>query len=224
MRDIIVCSYATHRTGLLDEYESQLEAAGVDFHLCPVTLPDGINSVTARWKFEFIQRMCLVFSDYRRIVFTDAWDVLFSGTKNALRGKIPDYPLVSAERNCWPEVELADKISSGPTPWRFANAGMISGSPYRLSDWVYDALQMPELDIMEQAWLNRRLAEHSRDFYFPVDSGTELFYTVSEGEELPLKVTSRGVYNTATDACPQFFHFSGKCSSVPFRRMLRTGE
>ena len=219
MNDVIVCSYATERAGMLDEYENSLAAAGIDFHLEIVSLPQGIGSVTARWKFEFMARMAEQFSSYQRIIFTDAWDVMFIGGKEELLPKIPEHVLVSAERNCWPEADLADQFSDH-TPWRFCNAGMISGHPHAITAWVPWALGTADLDMLEQAWFNRRYADTPTPFV--LDETTSLFYTVSfdrEGGELQLKFEKP--WNSVDDTHPQFFHFAGPCSSVPFRALLR---
>jgi hypothetical protein len=222
VKDVIVCCYLTHRNGMMDEYDQQLRQAEIDtcFHI--VTLPDGINSVTARWKLEYMQEMCDRLQAYSRIVFTDAWDVLFFGTREDLLTKLPACPVVSAERNCWPEPEIAEHLIS-QTPWRFSNPGLISGGPSELLEWIDDALKTPSLDLMEQAWMNRRLA--ARDLPFALDGLTYAFYTVSaDQEDGALQIKDDQIWNSRFDTYPQFFHFSGKCPSRAFRDTLRTGE
>lgn len=222
MKDVIVVSPITERRGMLDEYEDQLAAAGIDFHLEAVQLADGINSMTARWKFGFLKRMCERFGEYSRIIFTDAWDVLFFGSKEELLEKIPALPIMSAERNCWPENDLNFKQEI-PGPWRYYNAGMVAGCPLDIFTVVSNLLHMDDLDIMEQAWMNRQLARGRTPF--SIDSRTELFYTVSfDREDGSLQTRDGKLWNLTTGTCPQFFHFSGKCSSAPFRAMLREGE
>lgn len=225
MKDLIVCSYATHRAGMLDEYESQLEAAGIDFHLEPVTLADGINSVTARWKFEYMRRMCEQFSDYSRIVLTDAWDVLFFGAKENLMKNLPECFTVSTERNCWPEEQIAAGII-GDSLWRFCNAGMIAGSPEKILSWLRFMTE-PRVNLLglgEQAWFNRLVAyDH---FSIARDLHTEVFYTVSADKERgELQVDYKGwPWNSRYNTSPQFFHFSGKCPTEPFRETMYTGK
>lgn len=221
VKDVIVVSYATHRAGLLDEYEAQLAAAGIEFHMEPVELPDGINSVTARWKFEFMRRMCERFSDYLRIVFTDAWDILFFGTKAEVIGK-PVRFMISGERNCWPEVDMEDRFTFD-SPWRFCNAGVIFGSPYGVIDWCDDALKYGDIHLLEQTWLNRHKA--ANDISIPINTSTSMSYVVSrDKEDGSLRINDGRLYNSLYGTYPQFFHFSGKCPTEPFRRMLETGE
>jgi hypothetical protein len=222
MKDVIVVSAITHRQHMIDEYEDQLAAAGIDFHLETVSLADGIGSITARWKLEFISRMCERFAHFSRIVFTDGWDVLFFGTKEEVAAKIPEHLLISAERNCWPEGHLASQFPS-LSPWRYANAGMLSGSPQRLVEWIELAMATPDLEMMEQAWFNRRIV--AGDLRITLDHTTELFYTASyDREDGALRPTAHGPWNSRFDTYPQFIHFPGPCSSVPFRAMLRTGK
>lgn len=219
MKDVIVVSYTTKRGGMLDEYEDQLAAADIDFHLEPVVLEDGIVSITAQRKLDFVIDLCKKFEDYARIVFTDAWDVLFYGSKDDLLPKIPSWPMFSAERNCWPEPDLAPKFAS-TSPWRFANAGMLTGSPAPLTVWAKAVRRIPETELMEQIWLNRRIAEER----FPgiLDETTGLFYTVScDREDGALQIRGGKPFNARYGTYPQFLHFSGRCSSTPFRAMLR---
>lgn len=219
MKDVIVVSYATHRAGLLDEYEQQLKDAQIDFHLESVELADGINSVTARWKFAFMLRMTKRFADYECIVFTDAWDVLFFGTRDDLMPKIPKVCAISAERDCWPEDDLAQQIAHHG-PWRYCNAGMMGGSTQGIMAFVNGVSPFPELDLMEQQWLNRRLVEGRCPWM--VDCATSLFYTVSQyHEDGSLQIKDGKLWNSHFNSFPQFLHFSGKCPTEPFQAMLR---
>jgi hypothetical protein len=221
--ELIVISPITRRQGFIDEYEDQLAAAEIEFYPCPIMLDDGIASITARWKINFIRSMCQRFQKYSRLVFTDGWDVLFYGSKQDLVDKLPSGVLVSAERNCWPERDLTESLKT-TSRWSYCNPGMLSGSPERLMAWTTQALRMPDLDIMEQAWFNRRADKG--DIEIIRDLTTAIFYTVSRDLEdgslehncgLPWGSVCNAKYGTY----PHFFHFSGKCPSVPFRAMLR---
>ena len=219
MSDLIVVSAITERRHMIDEYEDQLAAAGIDFHLENIVLPNGIASITARWRLMFLHRMCERFMGYDRIVFTDGWDVLFYGNKADVMAKIPARPMVSAERNCWPEPYLAGKIPA-TSPWPYVNAGMLSGSPDLILEWISGAEKTDDLGMMDQAWFNRRLA--AGDYPVNLDFNTSLFYTVSyDREDASLRLKGGELWNAFYGSYPQFFHFAGPCSSVPFRAMLR---
>lgn len=220
VNDIIVVAGCTHRDGFLDEYENQLADAGIDFHLHPLEhLPLGANSITMRRRIAYFRQMAERFSDYQTLFITDAWDVLFFGTKQELVDKAPTTFLCSAERNCYPEADLASRIH-GSTAWRYANNGMIASNPLFLLAWCDDAERVGELDILDQAWFNRRRAYG--DAFYQLDVATDLFYVVSAWlEDGALQMKDGRPWNAICETRPNFFHFSGKCPSDSFRAMLR---
>lgn len=220
MNDLIVCAGLTHRSGMLDEYERQLAAASVPFHLETLEpLPGGANSINMARRIQFVRTLALRFiNNYAKIVITDAWDVLFYGSCEELVAKVPDTLIVSAERNCYPEAEYGSRIQ-GATPWRYVNNGMMAGSPAYLLTWCNQAAQSPDLDILDQAWFNRRRAEGSD--LTPIDTRTELFYVVSATLETgDLRMKDNRPWNSSCDTYPCFFHFSGQCNPGDFRKLL----
>ena len=218
--EVIVVAGCTHREGFIDEYESQLAAADIPFHLEPIKLPGGANDFTITKRVQFLRRMAEKFSDYRFLVATDAWDVLFLGRKQELidkahRGAV----LIAAERNCYPESILASHII-GNTPWRYANAGLIAAPPDALKAWC-DAILTWNIDpdILDQAWFNRRLAKQSS--MVALDTDTTLFYVVSSNQEDgSLRSKDGRLWNSRTNQFPVFFHFSGHCSTDYVRNIV----
>lgn len=219
-KSIIVVAYATHRAGMLDEYEAQLAAADIPFHIEQASpMPQGANSITMRRRIDYMRAMCEKFIDYERIVMTDAFDVLFFGTKQELIDKVSWVPTVSAERNCYPEPSLADKFVD-VTPWRYCNNGMLSGGPDKILAFLRWAERTPDLDILDQGWFNRRMADGGMPL--AIDWYTKVFYVVSATQEDgALKMEGERPWNSKTGAFPAFFHFSGKCPDDHFRAMLR---
>lgn len=224
MNDVIVVAGATHRAGFLDEYEKQLSDAGIRFHLEPLSsLPAGANSITMRRRIEYIRSVASNFSDFARIIMTDAWDVLFIGTEDELLNKVGSCVCVSAERNCYPEPQYADaikKVSEEFDRWIYCNNGMLSGHPDHLLEFCTKAEGLGDLDILDQAWFNRRRAEDSP--LFEVDVLTDVFYVVSATQEDGMMQMKSGrPWNSLCDSFPNFFHFSGKCPDDRFRALLR---
>lgn len=219
MNDVIVVAGATHREGFIDEYEKSLNDAGVDFYLHQLEpLALGANSITMWKRINYFRAMAEKFYNYKTIFITDAWDVLFFGTKQELIDKAPELFLVSAERNCYPEAHLSS-IIQGETPWRYSNNGMIAADPHYLFNWCYAAEEIGDLDILDQAWFNRRRAEDS--ILTPLDTTTELFYVVSAWlEDGALQIKNGRPWNSRCDTYPNFLHFSGKCPSDGVRKML----
>ena len=218
MNEVIVVAGATHRAGLLDEYEAQLAAAGVPFHLEPLTLPNGVCGITALDRIQYFWRIALQFLTYQTVYITDAWDVLFFGTREELIEKAPATFLCSAERNCYPEPEMATCIH-GRTPWRYANNGMVAANTRYLLEWCQAALDTPDLSIHDQAWFNRQVAGDTG--LAPLDDRTKLFYVVSATQEDgALKAFAQRPWNRRCGTLPNFLHFSGGCSTDGVREML----
>ncbi len=81
MPELIVIAGCTERRGMLDEYERQLAAADIPFFLESLDpLPAGANSITMARRIAYVRKMARQFAAYRKIVITDAWDVLFFGS------------------------------------------------------------------------------------------------------------------------------------------------
>jgi hypothetical protein len=219
MPELIVIAGCTERRGMLDEYERQLAAVDIPFFLEALEpLPAGANSITMARRIAYVRKMARQFAAYRKIVITDAWDVLFFGSASEVAAKIPEGILVSAERNCYPEGDLGDKIQ-GTTPWRYANPGMIAGTSNSLLEWAAQAEQTADQNILDQAWFNRRRAEGSP--LVPLDETTKLFYVVSANLEAgELQMEEGRPWNGLCETFPNFFHFSGGCPTDGFRKML----
>jgi hypothetical protein len=215
MKEVIVVVHATERKFLMDEYQSQVIDAGIDFHVEPVDLPRGIATMTMRWRLDYWTRMCRKFDDYQRIVFTDAWDVLFyhDPTVN-MADKIPNM-MMSAERNCWPDDSLSD-LSPFSSPWRYPNPGMMAGRPEFIVYFCEHLYTMEGLDEMDQLWCNRH------PDILPLDFLTKLFYVASADKEDGSLTEIHGhPFNLHFQTYPSFIHFAGPCHPDPFRAMLR---
>src|SRR6185369_11459352 len=90
--------------GLLPQYRTQVEQAGIDFEVHRIPTPT--NQVGNLGEYLAGLRK-YASNGYDKMVFTDAWDVLFFGSENEVLDKIPDYGvLLGAERNCWPDEYL----------------------------------------------------------------------------------------------------------------------
>jgi hypothetical protein len=218
---VIVCSGATERKGLLQDLEKSLFSSSIPFMLYPVPpMPGGPNDMTIQRKISFIRQCADNAKGFSRVVIADAWDVLFVGTAEELEAKIPETVLISAERSCYPEPDLAGLFMK-PSKWRFCNAGLMSGSPQSLLEWCDEAEKTADQGELDQKWMNRRYCEGSP--LTPIDWETNIFYTVSQFEDGSLTVLDGKVVNIDHSTRPQFFHFSGGCSPEHFQQMLTYG-
>jgi hypothetical protein len=213
MNDVIVVTYCTHSSGTLELYKEQLKSSDIPLHIETVPLNGTretfISNVTMRWKVNLCKTILPVIKSYKTVFITDAWDVQFFGSKQELLDKSPDCVTISAERNCWPESDIAGKIN-GDTPWKYANS-QIAAPVDCLEDWLNKVEVSSELDVMEQTWFNRRLSEGSE--LVCLDSTTKLFYVVSGWlEDGTVKYKDGRLWNSLCGTVPNFVHCSGETS------------
>jgi hypothetical protein len=225
MNELIVCMSATDANGgMLPKYIQRLKKAGVEFDVEAVEGSAKIL-VTLGSRVPRVRRLAKKFSHYKRIVISDAYDVMFFGEKESVFSKIPeDCVLLSGERNCYPDITLQDWIQ-GPTQWKYANGGLMAGSPESLVRWA-DAIEAhPLFDTRrdDQAFYNNCLFQ-GRIPETKVDYGTELFYCLY-GETNELQFRNGIPENTVTGKHPQFIHANGHwpCSEVWNRFDLSIG-
>lgn len=210
MKDILVVTVCTTVRGYLPIYMRQLSGAGIEVSVNIVNDIENINAGgTTRWTMNTIREMCDKYGDYRRIIFTDAFDVMFFGTADQVISKVPDTGvLLGAERNCYPDPSLASAIP-GETPWRFCNGGLLAGTPSEFHKWTRSLESQDYYDAMglNQGVYNRSLARG--DGIVKIDSRTDLFYCLflETGEF----VFDNGYpLNTLCGTRPNFVHGNGK--------------
>lgn len=215
MPDLQVITFCTRRAGLIAQYEEQLSRAGIAFHVESLAgMQNGdFGSLGAR--LTNCRRLVEKFKDSSKIVFTDAWDVLFYGTAEEVYEKIPiDRVLIAAERNCWPDTYMAPYYP-GKSVWRFVNGGLQAGTPEQLMQWIDGVEKHPcyHPGYIDQHWMNLRLLDGS--FPIPLDTETNLFYCmVGEAGELLCK-DARPI-NSITGTRPNFIHFNSKHDPTMF--------
>lgn len=211
MEELQVVTFCTKPAGLLAQYQEQLQNAGMPLAIEPLReMPHNVGNLEFK-----IKNFREALEKYRakRIVFSDAWDVLFYGTKDEVISKIPDV-LCAAERNCWPDAYLAEYFKGG-TPWKFFNGGLMAGTRDGLLDWLERIEKHPQYQpkLIDQQWFNFRLMEC--DPIAPVDEYTRLFYCmILEQGELQFK--NGRPANTLLGTAPNFIHFNGKTDSTMF--------
>lgn len=220
MKDLLVITGASSIQKLMPTYLDQLRMADIPIHVEP--LPPYFNPNLGVLGFTISSmRKLLVQHPAEKIVITDAFDVLFYGTKEEVIAKVPEEGVImAAERNCYPEPFLSIHID-GPTPWRYVNGGMWAGTPTSLLKWcdsIEDDLTY-DPNVLGQLWFNRRLAAGTD--LVNLDYRTELFYCMfleDQGNEMQI-VNGRPT-NTLCGTHPPFLHFNGSWPSEPFRRMM----
>lgn len=224
MKDLIVTTSCTHRYGLLDILERQLDRAGINFFIGTMSgsPPSWEQTIHIERRLCEVSKMVDQFAtDYRLMAFIDSRDMLFVGTEDDVISKIPqgDRILMAADRHCWPEEKLAGDIPQQYTPWRFNNFGGIAGRIEAIGRWVSDIRVHPtyEEGVIDQAITNRILA--NPDPFFDIDYETNLFYCMhrDEGE---FDLSEQRPRNKLTGKYPNFIHFNGKSDPKEFLAWL----
>ena len=106
MNDLLVILCATKERGTMQEYLGQLKDAGIDTHVEPILDIGEANCLGGQIEGE--RRLTRKFHHYKKIIFSDAFDVTFYGSKEDVLRKIPDGVLLAAERNCWPDTSVME--------------------------------------------------------------------------------------------------------------------
>jgi hypothetical protein len=218
--DLIVLTASTvgpnhPESGTLALYLSQLEAAGID-HYCEPLSEFPANGGSLSYKIKGLRDRVVRYLHYDKLVFTDGHDMQFFGNKEDVISKIPDAGvLLGAERNCYPEPELA-KLIHNPLPHKYVNGGWLAGSPESFLAWLEAIERHPHFNpvTLDQAFFNRLLAEN--DPLIQIDDRTELVYCFfgEAGSIHDLQFDEQGLpVNTLTLTHPAWTHANGKWPS-----------
>jgi len=209
MPETIVWMTADKPQGLMLAYLDQLESAGVKVHHEAATEHKN-ELVTIGYRLYRAHRAARQYPDHK-IVISDAFDVMLFGKD--FEDKIPDdYVLLAGERNCYPDSTQSVLIE-GPTPWKFANGGLLAGTSKMLLKWA-EALQSHPLywpSLNDQAFYNSLLVR-GRIPFTAIDYSTELFYCAYQ-EKTELQFNQGVPHNTSCGTYPNFVHFSGRWPS-----------
>lgn len=218
-KDLLVVTPCSKPDLMLAEYSAQLAQAGIDHYVKP--LPDvdpshgwdvsiGLTGFASiGYRLNRLEEILDYAKDYKKLVITDAWDVLFFGDKQATLAAIPDdYVLLAAEIPYWPEEH------TGNTPWGGVNGGATAGTPASIREWIQKVrgnwdYRSGEVD---QFWLNKRVRE--RADWLHIDRNTTLFYCMSK-DTGALQFKNNRPFNTLCGTTPQFIHFQGRSHNEP---------
>lgn len=207
MKDLLVVLSYTEPRGFLPEYRTQLRNAEIDFH---EERMQGFDDSAAN-VLKLLGKVASEHSDYRWLIFSDAFDVLFYGSRQRILDyleTVPDDKVVyAAERNCWPDPTRASEFPA-PTRWRFVNGGLRVGTPEAFIAWsARVAARFPSSALKDQELLNQLVVTGDPDAPI-LDYQTELFYCLYN-ERNELKFANDKLWNTELDTFPSFLHANG---------------
>lgn len=148
-----------------------------------------------------------------KVILTDGWDVLFQGTHEELDNIITDRIIISADRGCWPDKEVATSYPTSSTPWRYVNAGGIAGESRDILELLTYGLELGEkipelLQDDQRFWTYLFLSQPER---FQLDSNCIMFSTLygAEDGDFDVDTTRGGLLNLKTHTHSQFIHANG---------------
>lgn len=210
MNDLITIMGASKVHGTMDTYCRQLKQAEIETHVFNCSdMPNQNGGGNLRYRVQIFRRLAEQFSNYKKLIISDAFDVLFMGKKEYVLSKIPtDGLLHAAEKNCYPEecqsLQIPDR-----GPWRYANGGLVCGTPQSFLAWCDEAEKHPRYDpeVLDQRFLNELLAEESP--LCRIDYKTEIFFCLYGGYD-ELDFTNGLPVNTKYCTFPSFIHSNGK--------------
>ena len=210
MPDLLVVMGATKVRGTMNLYMRQLSDAGIEVYARDISGLDAPFNLGM--KIEYMRWAGSMFSHYEKLVLSDSFDVTFHVFRNSVLRKIPDDGVLwAAEKNCYPDKSIEDRIPN-VGPRRFANGGLLCGTPRAIVEWANAAQSHPgyRADMLDQEFLNERLAESSP--LCRIDSRAEIFCCLYGGYE-ELEFNNGIPRNRDTGTSPNFLHANGNWSS-----------
>lgn len=151
------------------------------------------------------------------VLFCDAYDSLLMGGVEELRYKYEQFkePVVfSAEKDCWPDKQLARRFPKSATAWRFLNSGGMIGRVDVLLDLLEE---MGRLKLDRFGWSNQYAWIHlylSRREIIAIDTQCEIFQTLSAtGMVRELEFREGRWINRCTGTQPTHIHFNGSAKN-----------
>lgn len=206
--DLLVVTAASCEAGTMPLYLSQLQKAGIEYQIESLA---GIqqHELNLGFKVRWLRMLSQKYSQYERLVCTDAFDVTFFGKKEDVLDKVPmSGVLWGAEKNCYPNPAVADRIQKR-TPWCFANGGVWAGTPKSFLEWADAVEQHPAYlpGYLDQEFYNERLADGSG--LCVIDDQTNLFFCLYCG--YPELDFENGLpVNRLLGTHPNWIHANGK--------------
>lgn len=210
MNDLIVVMGASEEHGMMNLYLRQLASGGIEYVVVDGSDKPNINGGgNLGYRVKKFREVASLYQHYERMIISDAFDMLFYGTKEQVLSKIPtDYVLHAAEKNCYPNESLALPIPDRG-PWKYANGGFVAGTPSQILGWCSEVEHHPlyQPNSLDQHFLNILTSEGSP--HGVIDYETNLcFCLYGSYPELEFE---RGLpINTLYGTRPSFIHANGK--------------
>lgn len=194
MKYLIVTS--TNAVDKTDQLVRSLKHWGYDYHIIEHQWNGFLDKLHRT--YEYLKEV----KDYTHFIYTDAWDTF------ALKADLPIINgfLISAERNCYPYAELADKYPDVSSPFKYVNGGGWGGEISAFLK-LYESL-VPTNEMNDQVWLTERYLHFKDSDWVKLDVNCEVFQTIGFCEEERDFNLTQGL-NKITNTYPVFWHGNG---------------
>lgn len=159
------------------------------------------------------------------IMFPDAWDHVFLGTRELMEEKIRSFEsdlVWAAEKVCWPNEEKANEFPITGTAYRFPNGGAMMGDAAIFAD-LFDPDRIPGFGQANydstscfhpkgnQTWMDQ---VYFQDLYLKgwgvLDYDCRLFQTLVDCKQGDFAREGNLIKNRHTGGTPLFWHANGK--------------
>lgn len=209
--DLLVVMGATEIHGTLSLYTDQLRSANIEHTVIDCSDKPNINGGgSLGYRVHLFRKYAEHYHYYKLIIFSDAFDVTFYGkSAEDVTSRIPTGHLLhAAEKNCYPNPAIAAHIS-GDSPWRFANGGVVAGTPAAYLDWCDRAERHQAYNphMLDQEFLNILVAEGSD--LAVLDTKTTLYFCLFGGYD-ELQFVNGEPANSLYETAPLFLHANGQ--------------
>ena len=141
---------------------------------------------------------------YTHFIFVDAYDTLFLKHID----EVPDYPLFSTEKQCWPDASKAGQYPEGKTQWKFLNSGCYS-SPIKKYLELVDRYPVQMSDD-DQGYFTH-IFLHQVIGSYKIDYDCKLFQSFAFNTPGDFIIKNGQLTNNITQTQPAIIHFNGKC-------------
>lgn len=198
-------------------FELLIESArqrGIEVEVLKPVAPAGLTrAAILSQKLKLVHSFLQTVEPTEVVMFVDGYDVVVNGSSSQLLERFRlavegrHVALFSAELNCWPDEDLADKYPQGPSPYRFLNSGT----------YVAEAGVLLRI-FNEFSHLIGDLADDQRFFThiflntqgnIILDSRNQIFNCLEKVDAADLQLTANGWYNRVTESFPLVFHGNG---------------
>lgn len=157
--------------------------------------------------------------DVKELIFVDAYDVLILSTPQEVEEKIQDRSkmLVSTEKACWPQSDLASEYPETKHEWKYAN----SGTYYAPREVFMDLFENhpPQYESDDQLWLSLMFLGNRGKIN--LDYNCEVFQCYSFIAEDDFSYENNRVHNLKTVTEPIFIHSNGRTDNSKAIELIR---